>query len=292
MLDSFDWLRRSRTGAELVATLRYLESRSDLPASEAAIGPPHSALANPCQRCWIYPRAPQANYCEFCCAILPDALRLGDLSRDSAVIWAFVNRSPKQLHDDALLREERVFGVYRRDAQRFLLLMHRRQLKPWLQELLIYHGTELKGLIQIFPTVGLQQNISMGDMLCRAIHYEAVFPFDQLRVRFYSSAYQLVRPHLRDKEGILNFEAAEFLRLLEMATVFRSLLHPDKQRMLSELLQIDDAAEEGFYWGRFLGMLSQKEKDMLSAWRIRHWSKHQIKLLYELIGYVGFIHSD
>ncbi len=130
----------------------------------------------------------------------------------------------------------------------------------------------------------------MGDILCRAIHHEATFPMDQLRVRFYSSPYQLLRPHTRERQGLLTFEVSEFLRLMEMAAVFRALLKPEEQQALHELLDLDDSVEEQFYWGRLVGHLTQEAKDMLSAWRIRTWPENRIKLLYELIDYV-FLHQ-
>jgi hypothetical protein len=53
-------------------------------------------------------------------------------------------------------------------------------------------------------------------------------------------------------------------------------------------LNLEDTSEEQFYWGRFLGYLSQEAKDMLNAWRIRQWPKGRIELLYELVDYVAF----
>jgi hypothetical protein len=134
--------------------------------------------------------------------------------------------------------------------------------------------------------MGPGTEIGMGDVLCRAVHHEANFPMDQLRVRFFSSPYQLLKPHIRDRQGMLTFEAAEFLNLLETAVVFRTLLRPQEQEMLHEILNIDDATEEQFYWGRFLGNLSQEAKDMLNSWKIRKWPENRIRLLYELIDYV------
>lgn len=164
--------------------------------------------------------------------------------------------------------------------------MYRRALRTWVQELVLYSGVDLRGLIQIFPTMGPGKDVGMGDILCRAIHHDANFPMDQLRVRFYSSPYQLLRPHIRERQGLLTFEVSEFLRLMEMASVFRALLKPEEQQALHELLGIDDSVEKQFYWGRLLGHLTQEAKDMLSAWRIRTWPESRIKLLYELVDYV------
>ncbi len=293
MLSGFDWLRRSRTGAELLATLEYLKIKPDLfpigPIGEE-IGPPHSALDGPCLRCWIYPRlsSPRRNYCQACQAILARASRLGDCSRQSIVIWGFVNYLPKQLWAGEGFYGDRTLGDYIYDEHRFLLMMRRRELKTWLQELVIYHGSDLKGLIQILPTTGARHGSSMGDILCRAVHHETRFSMDQLRVRFFSAPYQLLKPHTRDQQGLLTFEVSEFLSLLEMAAVFRTLLRPEEQESLYELVNLEDTSEEQFYWGRFMGFLSQEARDMLSAWRIRQWPKNRIKLLYELVDYVAF----
>ena len=290
MLSSFDWLRRSQTGAELLATLEHLTIRPDLFPLGDEIGPPHSALNGPCQRCWVYPRLPlpRQNLCKTCQAILDRASRLGHASRQAIVVWAFVNRLSKQLRMGEGFYDQHVFGSYIHDENRFLLMMPRRELKAWLQELIIYHGSDLKGLVQVFPAAGAGREMGMGDILCRVIYHEARFPMDQLRVRFYSAPYQILKPHTRDQQGLLTFEISEFLSLLEMTAVFRTLLRPEEQKSLRELLNLEDTSEEQFYWGRFMGFLNQEAKDMLSAWRIRQWPKNRIKLLYELVDYVEF----
>jgi len=289
MLSGFDWLRRSRTGAELLATLEYLTDKPDLFPTRQEIGPPHSALDGPCQRCWVYPRpSSQQIYCQPCQAILTRARKLGYISRQSIVIWSFVNRLSKQLQMGEGFSDHHIFGAYAHDEHHFMLVMPRRELKDWLQELVIYHGADLKGLVQILPTVGARKGMGMADILCRAVYHEARFPLDQLRVQFYSAPHQILKPHIRDRRGLLTFEVSEFLSLLEMAAVFRTMLHPEEQASLYKLLNLEDTSEEQFYWGRFMGYLSQEAKDMLSAWRIRQWPKNQIKLLYELVDYVAF----
>jgi len=297
MLSGFDWLRRSRTGGELLATLEYLKTEPDLfPTGSAGeeIGPPHSALDGPCQRCWLYPRqsSPRRNYCPTCQAIRARARRVSNRSRRAIVVWGFVNRLPRQLWAGEGFYSEHTWGDYVHDERHFLLMMHRRELKTWLQELVIYHGADLKGLLQVFPPTGAREGASMGEILCRAVHHEARFSMDQLRVRFFSAPYQLLKPHTRDQQGLLTFEVSEFLSLLEMAAVFRTVLRPAEQQALYELVNLKDAGEEQFYWGRFMGLLSQEAKDMLSAWRVRQWSRHRIRLLYELIEYVGFYQTD
>jgi hypothetical protein len=293
MLNSFDWLRRGRTGAELLAILKHLNKRPDL-FSQEQIGPPHSALRGPCQRCWLYPPDPEHNepYCQTCRTILATARRFSKLSRQSIVVWGFVNQLPKQLQSGQGFEHTHRYGAYIHDERRFLLTLYRRKLKPWLQELVIYHGDELRGMLQIFPTMGAGEYTGMGDVICRAVHHEADFSRDRLRVKFYADAFEVLKPRRRDEQGILIFEISDFLSLLEMAAVFRTVLRPEEQKVLHELLNIEDAGEERFYWGRLLGYLSKEAKDMLNAWKIRQWPPARIKLLYELIDYVAFYQTD
>lgn len=296
MLSPFDWLRRSRTGAELLATLRYLEAHragEPSPLAPLPLGPPPSALNGPCLRCWIFPRAttePHAQYCPPCQAILEEAWQMDQLSRHGLVVWGFVSLLPRQLRPGSGFRDSRLWGAYVHDENRFLVMLYHLEMKPWLQDLVIYHGPDLKGLIQIISTTGAR-DATMGDLLCRMIHHEARFPMDRLRVRFFSAAHQLFTANLYDREGVLTFEITEFLSLLEMASVFRSILSPDEQESLYKLLHMKNASEAQFYWGRFLGSLSQEARDLLNAWNIRQWSKPRIHLLYELTEDVGFYPS-
>ncbi|MBE7470946.1 MAG: hypothetical protein DPW09_18875 [Anaerolineae bacterium] len=295
MLTGFDWLRRSRTGAELLATLEYLAVTPDLFA-ETEVGPPLSALNGPCLRCWLYTRMAEAKaealYCRPCRAVINRARKLGMASRRTILIWGFTNRLPRQLRERQGFYAGNVRGSYVYDERHFLLAMQPQQLKPWLQELVLYHGADLKGLLQILPTIGAGEETGMGDILTRVIHREADFSMDRLRVRFFAEAYQVIRLHARDLEGILTFEVADFLSLLEMAAVFRTLLRPEEQQALKQILEIDTPGEAQFYWGRFLGLVNQEVKDMLNAWQIRHWPKSRVSLLFELVDYVGFYQAN
>ena len=286
MLSTFDWLRRCDSGAELLATLRFF-AKSPFAPDEPEIGAPLSALDGPCERCYIYSRSGSTgSRCDFCKTIFERARRASHISRKSAVIWGVVNQLPKPWFEGDGANQKYVIGSYIHGQSRFLAMLSRRKLKLWLQDLLLYHGAELKGIIQIFPPIGAGGKISMGDLLCYAVHYEPRLQLDRFHVQFYSSPFQLLKPRSRDQQGLLTFEAAEFLSLLEMTEVFRALLYPREQRELRELLNSNNPKEEQFYWGRFLGQLHLEAKDMLSAWRIRQWPKPRIKLLYELTDYV------
>jgi hypothetical protein len=288
MLSQFDWLRRTRTGAELLAALRYFAEEPDLPdVPEEEVGPPPSALNPLCERCHIYARRPDRRFCATCQGILNRSWRLGDVSRHACVAWGFVNRLPRQLRDPDGFRDSHVLGVHTGDDRHFLAMFPRKEIKPWFRELAIYHGSDLRGLIQVFPTTG-SPHLEMGEVICRAAHNESRFPMDRLRVRFFSSPFHVLRPHRYDDLGVLTFELTDFLSLLEMASVFRTILPPDEQGVLRKILQTDDPQEERFYWGRFMGLLDQEARDMLNAWNVRDWPKPQVQLLYDLMEYVVF----
>lgn len=345
MLEPFDWLRRSRTGAELLATLRYLAAGQELPQADAELGPPPGALNGPCWRCWFYPRIVTergTRYCQTCQTIVDEARRFGVLSPDTVVVWGFVSRLPPQLRpltarsrpgkgggqaptvpaakappgepspasaagpdavtavptlrisaqkptplDTLYFPGTRVLGAYILDERHFLLMLPQRELRPWLQELVLRYGGELTGLLQVFPTTGARDP-GMGDLLALVIHQEARYPLDRLRVRFFASHHQIFHPDLSDRAGVLTFEIAEFMNTLELVSVFRSILQPDEQQELYRLLHKAEGPETQFLWGRFLGALRPEARDMLVAFNIRRWSRPQITLLYTLMDYVGF----
>jgi hypothetical protein len=278
MLGHFDWLSRCQTGAELLATVQLFAQGFSLPE---VLGEPYSALFGPCQRCWVYAKRPGGRNCRLCHAILARAARLHLKSRRSVVIWAYL---------DGLYREEDrrppAIGAYRLDAQHALTILLRHDLKPWLQGLVLEHGSGLKGVLQIFPTAGMGAQIGMGDLLARAVHHESYLPRDSLWVRFFARPSELIHPHVRDREGLLTFSAAQFVSLLTQAQVFRAVLRPEEQRALRALLAEGETRNQPFYWGRFAGMLDARARDMLEAWNIRRWPEERARLLYELVDYV------
>lgn len=307
MLSPYDWLRRCRSGAELIATLNCLEE-AEADWFPTQIGPPHTAFGGPCQRCWVYlPLSkdhPPAHtdektqetgggkYCRFCQAVRDRVKEYGRLVRSITFLWGFVNQISPQFEERLCSGQFNVLGKYIEPPHHFLIVMPKRNLMDWLRELLLYHGTELRGLLQIFPSVGSDMPHTMGDYLVRVAHEESIYPLDRLRVRFYPAPYLLLRPHVREREGMLTFEIAEFMNLLEMASVFRSMLRPETQQILFGLLNFKNEQEAMFYWGRFLGLLSPESRDMLNAWRIRRWPRLRVKLLHELTEYVAFSPTD
>jgi hypothetical protein len=290
MLSTFDWIRRCRRGDEILATLEYADVDPELFAVPDQLGPPISLFERPCGRCWIYPCLESAKepLCRTCLAIDARARNLRIQAGRCVIAWGYVNRLPAGLVEREGYYADHLGGAYIHDDRHFLVMLNRQRIKAWLQEILIYHGDGIKGLIQIMPTTPGGPKWGMGDALCRAVHLDARFPLDCLRVRFYSSPYQLFSPRIRDEKGMLTFEVAAFVRLLEMATVFRTLLRPREQMMLHELVHLKDKKEEQFYWGRFMGYLTPEARDMLTAWKIRSWPPAQVKLLYELLDYVEY----
>lgn len=290
MLNSFDWLRRCESGSELLSTLAYLGDNPYfyLDEEEAELGKAHSALHSPCQRCWVYPRStPDAPYCRFCKVIRAEGANLGHASRQAVLIWGYVNQIPYELYGHGGFDRD-LLGTYVHDDHHFLVALRRMKLKDWIQNLILYYGVDLAGLLQIFPTTGSGGRIEMSGVLCSIIHRESSLPLDQLRVRFYATPLDVIKPRRREKKGILTFGITDFLGLLETAMVFRSILYPQEQKILHQILTSKDKAEKKFYWGRFLGTLSQEAKDMLYAWNIRQWPEERVELLYELVNYVYY----
>jgi len=288
MLTRFNWLRRCRTGSELLATLCYFADNADINSNDQKQGGPFSAIGTLCHRCRIYApvseRKKDHRYCKTCKSILVLKNKIAPKSQNAIVIWGYVNQIPQHLRK--IKPSNSVYGIYIHDEQRFLVMMKRQQIRQWLQELVIYSGMGLKGLLQMFPSLGECRNLNMGDYLTWAVHHEANLSLDQLRVRFFSAPQQLINPKAREQAGLLTYHIQDFIGMLEMVEVFRANLFPHQQRGLFELLNLKDHKEEQFYWGRFLGQLSQEAKDMLSAWKVRQWPKNQIEFFYQLIKYV------
>ena len=288
MLNKFDWLRRCRSGTELLATLKYFSDDPEIDLSQLEPGGPLSAIGNLCQRCRIYAPVKEGKkhnrYCPFCEKIIQRKGKVAPKSVLAIVLWGHVNQISRGLRESKPSKS--LFGIYIHNDQNFLIMMHRQYLKQWLQDLVIYSGLSLKGLLQIFPSVGVYRNLHIGDYLTWAIHHENTFLMDQLRIRFYTNPHQIINPKRREKEGLLTYNVSDFISMLEMVEVFRANLYPQQQKELLELLKLNDPKEEQFYWGRFLGQLSQETKDMLSAWKVRQWTKSQTEFFYQLISYV------
>jgi hypothetical protein len=294
MLNKFDWLFRCRSGAELLATLKYFSENPDIDFSKLKKGGPLSAIGNLCQRCKVYApiviRKKHTRYCGICGKIIELKEPMVPKSNRAIVIWGYVNQISRRLRESK--PSEFFYGIYVHDDQRFLAMMHRQHLKQWLQDLVIYSGLSLKGLLQIFPSLREFRTHNIGDYLSWAVHHEASLSQDQLRVRFYTQPQQIINPKKREMEGLLTFHISDFINMLEMVEVFRVYLYPQQQKDLLELLNLNDPKEEQFYWGRFLGQISQEAKDMLSAWKVRQWTKPQTQFFYHLINYVFLPQSN
>ncbi|MCS6845585.1 MAG: hypothetical protein NZ528_14900 [Caldilineales bacterium] len=300
MLSTFDWLLRSRTGAELLATVRVLERRAlaksnppplPTPAPDGLqLAPPHSGLGGPCLRCWFY--APQAAepavYCPMCRSVLSLAawLHKNDKAKQTVIIWGFVNQLPQELATGAYRADKRVRGAVVTDHHHFLVALYQRSVHHWLRKLLLYEGLELRGVLSIFPAEH-GPHYRSGELLCQVAYQERRFAFDQLRVRFLPTPQHILRGHKLEREGLITFDAVQFMGMLESAAVFRAVMLPDEQQALRKVLAITDPNEAQFYWGRFLGMIPPEAKDMLTAWKVRQWSPGQHRLFFELVNYAA-----
>jgi len=294
MLSNFDLLRQTKTGVELLALLKMIVngfSTEDIRLNKRI---PYSLLDGPCNRCWIYPRKSGHMYCEICLQISHEKKALNEYVRQKAVIWGALNQIPDLFSEINWKQKFSKYqmGIYIHNDNSFLMTIPKNYILNFLKQLTLRYGDELGGLLQIFPTSGLK-NMSMGESICRAVHYEHTYPMDKFRIRFYSHPLQLNRPHLRDRKGMLTFEVSEFIGLLELTKIFRILLTPQQQIDLNEIItKCEDTKEEGFFWGRFNGVITQNAKDILHEWDIRHWPKEKFELIYELRDYVAFSRSD
>ncbi len=291
MLNIFDWIRRCRNGAELLATLHYFDFHQPnlLPEPKALAGP-MTLTTRPCPRCWIYPGQMDTinNCCRLCGDILLHVPAYNKLSPKCIIVWGHVSQIPKQLSGQSVSDSTRTINDYIHDEHHFLVVLPRQRLRNWLQEVLLYDGADVKGLFQVFPTIGSSSRASLDDLLCRAMHYDAQFGMDALRVRFFPDPYMLFSPHIREAQGKLTFLIDQFLSLLEMAHVFRSLLKPEEWNVLKTITTISNKTEKRFAWGRFTGMIKPEARDMLNSWNFEKWSANQINLLYELLDYVTY----
>lgn len=294
MLTPFDWIRRSRSGAEVLSILAMLREdpacfdRLQSLAGFDTIGPVPSGLTAPCARCFLYPRLRSSLFCPTCRNIRDGTRGTGGLVRDVLVMWGYVNQIPRQLLTRQSTQRLEVVDVYIHDDQHFLLLLRRNSLLPWLQETALHYATALKGHLQLMPTWGGRDGMGMGDLLCQMARHESYFPLDRLRVRFYTRHYQVLRPHEFDRDGLLTYDSSDFVRVLEMASIFRSVLQPQEQTVLFELLTKTEESHESFYWGRLMGILSQRGRDLLDAWEVRRWPVWRVKHFYELTNYVDY----
>ncbi len=291
MLTPFDWLRLCRNGTELIATVHLLDTQPDVFLQET-IGHPFSALHGPCRRCGIFRRAPlesekqrgdAAPYCPACRMVRRATAELHRTAVTSVLVWGQLSSVPP-LPDKGIPLPVH----YRHDEQHFLLVLYRSALQDWLSNLLLYHGMSLSGLLQILPALPDTQSRTLGDALARLPAFESAYPPDRLRVRFYPTGHMVFQNREYERAGTLTFDAQDFLGYLEMAGVFRSLLYPEQQQAVFQILKMKNQQESGFHWGRLLHELSPAARDMLISWNLRSWSRKQLYLLDKLRAYAKY----
>ncbi len=293
MLTELDWILLSRNGYELFATLKVLETRSDLPTAASEIGPPHAATADLCRRCWIYPGTSyyrSTPYCPFCLDILRSSRAYGYHARSAVAIWGNVDPLPKHLVERSDLYAKPSTGSYIHDDHHFLLLLHRKKLKAWVEDILLYHP-DITGYVTIFPPRS-NSLIQINDTITRVIYATPNYHDNQLWVRFYDNVFQLFQSNRLKRKPAPIYDIGTFKSLLEAAAVFRSILKPEAQQALHEILTLENDSEERFYWGRLLNLLQPEAVAMLEAWRIRQWPKSQLKAFFDLMKYVEYYSTD
>lgn len=284
MLTQFDWLRLCRSGKELLASM-YLFRQGMRPAAlKMERAAPYSALDGACHRCgWYARQRPGLYHCAFCSVVHRRSFKFDQISRRAVLIWGRASHLPTRL---TIKRKPYDKLCYIHDDQNFLLALPRRILKEWCQELIIYEGEKIQASLQIFPTIGSTAPLSMGESLCWVHHHSSYFPLNGCKVRFHPSVHDTLKPHVRDRQGILSFDIADFVSLLDFVQVFRIYLKPAQQNELFTLLTDVKPDERHFYWGRFLGSISQDARDMLVGWELRRWPPERLRLLHDLLRYV------
>jgi len=289
MFSDLDWILRCRTGHELFATLKCFDEVVGSLRHQTELGPPPGAVSELCHRCWILPLSPSPNtspYCPFCKRVLERCRPASQPSMGSIVLWCTLNRLPRHLRSRSGFYHHPNRAIYVHDEWHFLMMIPIRSLKPWIEEMLLYE-VDINGLVVIFPPVSRQPFV-LGDLLARMMCESPEIGMDHLWIRFYASPFQVFASDMQHRKECFQTEISDFLALLETATVFRSLLPPDAQQMLYELLHLQDANEAQFYWGRLMNRLSPQAIDMLGAWGIRMWPKQRLQMLYDLLNYVEF----
>lgn len=290
MLSTFDWLRRSRSGPELLATLSLLatgELKQPLKAmvESKLMGPPLTLFERPCQRCWVYPPVSLEPpwLCRTCRQIV-DAADNGHFKQvciQSVVVWGTVNRHPKIL-DARHLAVVPVFGQFSPDENHFLIVVYQKDLLTWLKELALYDSSRVSGVLQVFPTIRSGANAGFSQLFTLAAALQDSSPSRDLRVLLNPRPSYLLDSQMRKTLTDRNLALAEAIQMLEMVRAIRSLFGPVEQEHLMSLARMPAGQEQQFYWGRFMGNLSSEARDFIETWQLRHWPVERLKLLYDL----------
>lgn len=293
MLTELDWILLSRNGYELFATLKILATQPDLFETAAEIGPTHSATADLCRRCWTY--AGTSKYrakpcCPICHNIQTYAKRFGVHAQDAIAIWGSVDMPAKECRNLADVLRRGSIVSYVHDDRHFLSMIFRRRLKTWIENILLYRP-DMAGHLVIFPPRS-NRYICTGDTMARILYAAPDYPTDRLWIYFYDKVFHLFSANRSNKQSVPIYDIGTFKGLLEAAAVFRSLLTPNIQEAVHELLHLKNNHEECFYWGRLLNLLKPEAVCMLEAWRFRHWPKSQLNLFFNLMNYVEYYSTD
>lgn len=291
----FDWVRHCRTGGELMALLSGAVPAEVLtPRRKYEPPEPSTLFIGVCRGCGAFPATADngLHLCPACQTLRREGRKRERSASHARVLWGRVNRIPRWVSEAETGGNDPVHhGCYIHDDSHFLLMLPGRNTLPFFRQLMLYDGHDLKGFLQLFPTVGVRYAIRMMDLLIRACHYETIFPMNALRVRCFTRPRQMFNPGRHEKgRHNITFEVGEFISLLEGVRIFRSLLHPSEQQMLREHVESMETggAGESFMWGRIVAALSPEARDMLAAWDFRNWPPERITYFFDLFAYVTY----
>ncbi len=299
MLAISDWMRLSRHGADLLATLFVLQSQPE-ELARLRLGPPHSASAQLCRRCWVYHTlAETAVLCPVCASIQMAVRRFYTTTQHTVIVRGHVNLIPAPLRTacadpgvaiSAFSPGLKTAAVYLQDQTHFWALLKKYDLQGWLQNLVFHHGSELTGDLQIFTTMGsAKPGAIMGDILLGAENMESNRVRQEgLHVRFYPKSGYLLLPPAKAEPLSHACPVTDFIAFLELAHLFRKLFRPDEQSQILELLQLKEVRERKFFWGRLLGRISAQASELLERWQVIAWPPQKIKVFEDLLTYVPF----
>ena len=178
-----------------------------------------------------------------------------------------------------------VIGHIDLDYRSGLIMCYRKDIQSWLQDLVLFYGESLKGMLEIFPTMGQGSIIGMGDILSTAKHEASSLSYNKMWIRFYPESWQLLETKKRHDNGILTFSLSEFIAFIEKANVFKEIIPYRFRSDIYDLIVNSNIKSESYYWGKLKRSLNKKSIDLIDSWQLKAWNKEQLEILYELSNY-------
>lgn len=284
MLALFDYICRCKTGSELYGALK-IKNQIKQHLDDQNIGVPCTAVYGPCQRCWIYDCNVGEEYCPLCNSILEHSQGHNLVFQDITLIWYDFDLFPTSI--EKILPEDHI-GFIPLNYRSGLIMCMRSSIQNWLRSLTLKYGSLIKGLLQIFPTMGQGNIVGMGDILSTAKSQSKSLQFNNLWVRFYPEAWQLLDTKRREELGILTFEISDFISLIEKSKIYKEVIPNRFRNDIFELITKQDIDSESYYWGKLKRSLNKKAIDLIDSWKLKNWDKNKVELLYELSNYTTY----